>query len=86
MFLGAGFSACSTVVAALAGLEPWAIPQVQCQKKDNEIKEITKVLDKIENIVLQFSQLVANARKLIYLLTANSYYDHDDRRPNCYFS
>ena len=33
MFLGAGYSWCSTVVAALAGLEPWAIPQVQCDKK-----------------------------------------------------
>jgi len=33
MFLGAGYSSCSTVVAALAGLEPWAIPQVQCEKK-----------------------------------------------------
>ena len=28
MFLGAGFSSCSTVVAALAGLDQWAIPQV----------------------------------------------------------
>ena len=33
MLLGAGYSSCSTVVAALAGLEPWAIPQVQCDKK-----------------------------------------------------
>ena len=33
MFLGAGYSWCSTVVAALAGLEPWTIPQVQCDKK-----------------------------------------------------
>ena len=29
MLLGAGFSSCSTVVAALAGLDPWAIPQVR---------------------------------------------------------
>ena len=29
MLFGAGFSSCSIVVAALAGLEPWAIPQVR---------------------------------------------------------
>lgn len=29
MLLGAGFSSCSRVVAALAGLDPWAIPQVR---------------------------------------------------------
>lgn len=37
MFLGAGYSSCSTVVAALAGLEPWAIPQVHCVKKKHKL-------------------------------------------------
>ena len=63
MLLGAGYSSCSTVVAALAGLEPWTIPQVQCDKK------ITKGNRKgMENICLQFSEQVARARKLTKFL------------------
>ena len=43
MLLGAGFSSCSTVVAALAGLEPWTIPQVKFEKyRIKNVKNITK--------------------------------------------
>ncbi|KAL9979471.1 hypothetical protein ACROYT_G017142 [Oculina patagonica] len=37
MLLGAGFSSCSTVVAALAGLEPWAIPQISYSSTSPEL-------------------------------------------------
>jgi len=37
MFLGAGYSSCSTVVAALAGLEPWAIPQISYSSTSPEL-------------------------------------------------
>ena len=63
MILGAGYSSCSTVVAALVGLEPWAIPQVQCDKKIGEGNR-----KGMGNIYLQFSEPVASERKLIKLL------------------
>jgi len=37
MFLGAGYSSCSTVVAALAGLDPWAIPQISYSSTSPEL-------------------------------------------------
>lgn len=65
MFLGAGFSSCSTVVAALAGLEPWEIPQVHCVKQRNISSGKRKGIFTVENKSLQLSHPMPGADKFI---------------------
>ncbi|XP_068722865.1 gamma-aminobutyric acid type B receptor subunit 1-like isoform X2 [Montipora capricornis] len=39
MLLGAGYSFCSTVIAALAGLDPWKIPQISYSSSSPELSD-----------------------------------------------
>ncbi|XP_020897182.1 gamma-aminobutyric acid type B receptor subunit 1 isoform X3 [Exaiptasia diaphana] len=41
MFLGAGYSKCSTVMAAMAGLKPWRIPQISYSSTSPQLSDKT---------------------------------------------